>query len=612
MSSGNPHTQFETLTEIFERSIKLYASRELFGEKKNGTWQWMTYARFGQLVNDLRGGLAQYGVRAGDRVAVISNNRPEWAVAAYAAYGLGAAYVPMYEAQHAEEWEFILDNCGAKVLFVPNEKIAEKVSKFRERLPKLEHVVRFTGSETEDETFASLVRKGVETPAPIAHPKPEDLAGLIYTSGTTGKPKGVMLSHSNLAKNVSAIHQQFPMAHDDRSLSFLPWAHSFGQTVELHGLFSMGASMGIAESVDKIIDNLGEVKPTLLFSVPRIFNRIYDGLQKRMAGESPIKKKLFYKGLEVASRRRQLADRGHHSALLDLQHKFFDKLVFAKVRDRFGGRLKYAFSGGAAISREVAEFIDNLGITVYEGYGLTETSPIFTANYPGNRKIGSVGKPIPGTRIEIDHGNNPTDDPKQGEIICHGHNVMMGYFNLEEENAKVFTADRGFRTGDLGYVDGDGYLYITGRVKEQYKLENGKYVAPVPVEQAIALSPYIANVMIHGQNKPFNIAVIVADMKSLKEWAQAKGIPTDDVDALLKNADVVKLYQDQINEYTREVKGYEKPAQFVLTAEDFTTENDMLTPSLKVKRRNVVARYNDRIEALYRDAKSNKAEASAA
>ena len=611
MSSGSSNLQFETLVEIFERSIKLYSGRELFGEKKNGQWQWMTYGRFGQMVDDVRGGLAQLGVRAGDRISIISNNRPEWAAVAYAAYGLGAAVVPMYEAQPEKEWEYILNDCGAKVVFVPSEKFSPKLNKLREKLPKLEAVIRFTGNENEDETLAGLIRKGAETPAPPTRPAPGDLAGLIYTSGTTGNPKGVMLSHANIAKNVSAIHQQFPMAQEDRSLSFLPWAHSFGQTVELHALFSMGASMGIAESVEKIVENLGEVKPTLLFSVPRIFNRIYDGLQKRMAAESGIKKTLFYKGLAVSARRRQLAERGQHSALLDLQHRFFDKVVFSKVRERFGGKLKYAFSGGAAISREVAEFIDNLGITVYEGYGLTETSPIFTANYPGNRKIGSVGKAIPGTRVEIDHSNNPSDDPKQGEIVAHGHNVMLGYYNNDEENEKVFTKDRGFRTGDLGYIDDEGYLYITGRVKEQYKLENGKYVVPVPIEQAIALSPYIANVMIHGQNKPFNIAVVVADMKSLKEWAQQKGIASDDTVALLKNPEVVRLFQEQIDEHSRGIKGYEKPQKFVLTAEDFTTENDQLTPSLKVKRRNVVKTYNDQIEAIYRVAAS-KAEASAA
>jgi long-chain acyl-CoA synthetase len=595
--------KFETLVDIFLQSTAHFGPRNLFGEKKNGQWTWMTYARFGQLVDDLRGGLAQLGVMPGDRVAVVSNNRHEWAVGAYACYTLGASYVPMYEQQQEKEWHYILNDCGAKLVFAANDAIAAKLKGLQAELPKLEHVIRFTGTEHETDSIACLLRRGAETPVPVISPKPADLCSLIYTSGTTGNPKGVMLSHSNMARNVAAIHESFPMAPDDCSLAFLPWAHVFGQTVELHGLFSMGASMGIAEAVEKIIDNLNEVKPTLLFSVPRIFNRIYDGLQKRMAAETPIKRALFTRGLEVARQRRELADKKQSSVLVDVQHAFFDKVVFSKVRARFGGRMKYAFSGGAAISREVAEFIDNLGITVYEGYGLTETSPIATANYPGNRKIGSVGKAIPGTRVEID--TRVTGDEKQGEIVVHGHNVMMGYYNLPEENSKAFTGDGGYRTGDMGYLDDDGYLWITGRIKEQYKLENGKYVVPVPIEQGLQLSPFITNAMVHGQNKPFNVAIIVPDMESLKKWATEKGLDTTSIPELLKREEVQQLYREQIAEYTKGVKGFEKPQRFLLISEDFTVANDMLTASLKLKRRSVLKKYGEGVEELYRDAEKN-------
>lgn len=596
--------KFETLVDVFLQSTAHFGPRPLFGEKKNGQWSWMTYARFGQMVDDLRGGLAQLGVTPGDRVAVISNNRHEWAVGAYACYTLGASYVPMYEQQQEKEWKYILDDCGAKVVFAATDSISTKVKGLQAELPKLEHVIRYTGTEHETDSFACLLRRGAETPVPVISPKGADLCSLIYTSGTTGNPKGVMLSHANMARNVMAIHESFPMAPEDCSLAFLPWAHVFGQTVELHGLFSMGASMGIAEAVEKIIDNLGEVKPTLLFSVPRIFNRLYDGLQKRMAAEKPLKRMLFKRALDVASQRRTLEEKKQPSSLLlDVQHSVLDKLVSSKVRERFGGRLKYAFSGGAAISREVAEFIDNLGITVYEGYGLTETSPIATANYPGNRKIGSVGKPIPGTRVEIDRSE--TGDPKQGEIVVHGHNVMMGYYNLPEENSKAFTADGGYKTGDMGYVDDDGYVWITGRIKEQYKLENGKYVVPVPIEQALQLSTFITNAMVHGQNKPFNVAIIVPDMDSLKKWATEKGLDTTSIPELLKRAEVQQLYREQIAEYTKDVKGYEKPQRFLLISEDFTVANDMLTASMKLKRRSVLKKFSEAVEQLYAEAEKN-------
>ncbi|AEI65972.1 AMP-dependent synthetase/ligase [Corallococcus macrosporus] len=591
--------QFQTLIDILKRSTSTFGSRELFGEKKNGQWVWTTYSRFGEMVDDLRGGLAQLGVGAGDRVAVISNNRLEWAVGAYATYSLGGAYVPMYESQQAKELQFIINDSGSKVVFCATDEIAQRIQSVRAELPHLEHIIRFSGTTSDTDSFATLLRRGAETPTPMVSPKPTDLAGLIYTSGTTGQPKGVMLSHANIARNVSAMHEVFPMGTDDRSLAFLPWAHVFGQTVELHALFSMGASMAIAEAVEKIIDNLSEVKPTLLFSVPRIFNRIYDGLQKRMAGEKPVTRFMFRRGLAVAAEKRALAEQGKSSGLLDLQHAFFDKVVFSKVRARFGGRLKYAFSGGSAISKEVAEFIDNLGITVYEGYGLTETSPIATANFPENRKIGSVGKALPGVRIEIDTA--ATGEAKQGEIVVHGHNVMMGYYNKPEENEKVFTGNGGFRTGDMGYLDPDGYLYITGRIKEQYKLENGKYVVPSPIEQSLALSTYIANALVHGMNKPYNVAIIVVDVDALKKWATEKGLDTSSMPELLKRPEVLQLYREQVNEFTRDVKGYERPQRFLLTSEDFTVANDMLTPKMSVKRRNVVARYNDAIEALYRE-----------
>ncbi|MBK8695604.1 MAG: long-chain fatty acid--CoA ligase [Deltaproteobacteria bacterium] len=594
-------SKFDTLVEIFSESTKRYAQSPLFGEKRDGEWQWMTYGAFKEKVDNLRGGLAGLGVKSGDRVAVISNNRAEWAIGAYATYTLGAAYVPMYESQHDAEWAYILNDCGAEVCFVPSEKIKDRVLKVRGDCPALQHVVTFTGSETESDTMAALLRRGAETPAPLVKPDKSDLAGLIYTSGTTGKPKGVKLSHSNMANNVSAMHEMLAIGPGDRSLSFLPWAHSFGQVVELHGLFSMGASLAIAESVEKLLANMAEIAPSLVFSVPRVFNKLYAGLNKKMEAMPPMRRKLLVAAMDNASERRALHDNGKSSAFVELKHKLFDKVVLSKVRGAFfGPNLKYAFSGGAAISREVAEFIDNIGVTVYEGYGLTETSPIATCNSPKGRRIGSVGKPIPGTRVSID--KEAASDPLHGEVICYGHNVMQGYYNLPEENEKVFTADGGFRTGDMGYVDADGFLFITGRIKEQYKLENGKYVVPVPIEEAIKLSPWVLNVMVHGANRPYNVAIIVPDMEKLKAWATEKGIPTDPLPALLQHPDVLAFFRDEIAKHTQEIKGYERVRNFALVAEDFSIDNDLLTPKMSLKRRNVVNRYESTINTLYEGA----------
>lgn len=589
---------FQNLVDMFEKSTKKFADRPLFGVKKAGAYQWMTYRQVAKEVDELRGGLAALGVGPGDKVAVIADNRPEWAVGAYAVYGLGAQYVPMYEAQLPKEWEYILRDCGAKVLLVANTKIADKTIPMLGKnggVETLEHVVTF-GAAGEG-SYAQVLEKGRANPKPSLQPKPEDVCGFIYTSGTTGNPKGVLLTHDNITSNINAIHQIFPMAADDVSLSFLPWAHSFGQTCELHCMLSYGASMGLAESVATIIDNLAEVKPTLLFSVPRIFNRIYDGVNKKMLEAGGLKLKLFNKMLEVAKHRKNLAALGRSSAWTNLQFKVLDKLVASKVRARFGGRLKYAFSGGAALSKEVGEFIDNLGITVYEGYGLTETSPVATANSPLGRKIGSIGRAIPGVRIEI----APVDvaPEGQGEIVIYGPNVMKGYHNLPEETAQAFNDKGGFRSGDMGRVDSEGFVYITGRVKEQYKLENGKYVAPAPLEEKLRLSQYVANIMVDGTNRPYNVAVIVPDFESLRKFASDSGLAFTSNDDLVNKPEVQKLFRAEIEKYGADFKGFERPEKFVLATEDFTTENNMLTPSLKVKRRNVMAKYGDAIARLY-------------
>jgi long-chain acyl-CoA synthetase len=604
--------RFATLVDIFKQAVTAYPSHDLFGTKKNGRWTWTTYAQFGSMVDRFRAGLAARGVQRGDNVAIISNNRVEWAVAAYACYSLGAAYVPMYEAQHPKEWEFIVRDCEAKALIVANETVLGKAKALLDSVPSLKLIVLVEGTTNGDGRivpYKALVESTGKVEA--IDPAPEDVAGLIYTSGTTGNPKGVILTHANLASNVSAVYDIFPMEMADRSLSFLPWAHSFGQTVELHCLFSCGASMAICEGVDKILENLSEVKPTLLFSVPRIFNKLYTAVQAQIASKPKPIGLAVREALKITAKERT----GERLRVRELAAlKLVDKVVFEKVRARFGGRLKYAFSGGAALSRDVAEFIDSLGIVVYEGYGLTETSPIATANVPGARRIGSVGRPIPGVRVEIDDATaekKPAENGKparcEGEIVIHGHNVMKGYLKRPEENAAVFTKDGGFRTGDMGYIDALGYVYITGRIKEQYKLENGKYVVPTPLEEQLKLSPYIANVMVHGDNRPYNVALVVANVPAVRSWAKDQQITLpQDGEALLKDERVRALLKKEIDKLGAAFKGFEAVQDFALIASDFTTDNGMLTPSLKLKRRKVVEAYGSVIDGLYAKKRSER------
>ncbi|MDB4936664.1 MAG: Long-chain-fatty-acid--CoA ligase [Labilithrix sp.] len=580
--------KFQTLVDVYHDAVKTFPDSPLFGTKRAGVWEWMTYLEFGKQTDGFRAGLAELGLKRGDRIAIIANNRPEWAIAAYACFGLGIAFVPMYEAQLPKDWEFIVKDCEAKALIVATDAIAGKCRPFVESLPALEYIISLDSATKADEKVKSFKTLAATTAkVPTITPETKDIACFIYTSGTTGNPKGVILSHGNIASNVSAIHECFPFTSMDRSLSFLPWAHSFGQTCELHGLLSMGASLAIAESVDKILDNLAEAKPTVLFSVPRIFNKLYGAVQKQISTKPGFIQSMVKSALATRHKQRMGQDVSLGEGLV---LALTDKVVFSKVRARFGGNLKYAFSGGAAISTDVAEFIDGLGITVYEGYGLTETSPITTANWPGNRKIGSVGKQIPGVKVTIS---------PEHEIVVHGPNVMLGYHNRKEENDAVFTPDGGFRTGDMGKIDKDGFLFITGRIKEQYKLENGKYVVPTPLEEQLKLSPYVLNVMVYGDNKPFNVALVVANVDAVKKWGADNGVSESDPEKLLANPKVQKLFKTELEHYGEKFKGFEGVKDFALIPEDFTPENGMLTPSLKVKRRKVVEVYQSVIDALY-------------
>jgi long-chain acyl-CoA synthetase len=578
------------LVELVARSCAQFAARPVFGTKRDGGWVWTSYRELQQQIDRCRAGLHARGVRAGDMVAIVSDNSLEWAVACYATYGLQAAFVPLYPAQQPAEWRFILNDSGAKLAFARTGAPYDELLAARPELPQLEHLVGIGLAPSDPSSFDALLEAGARAPIAAASPAPEELAGLIYTSGTTGNPKGVRLSHANVTSNVLTASAEFPLSPDDRLLSFLPWAHAFGQ-LELHYGIKQGASLALNDDIQQLLPNLAEVKPTMLVTVPRIFHRVYDAVRSDIAERPQLLQKLFADGVRCATRR----NRGEHVAWWQrLELELDDKLIFRKIRDRFGGRLKYVICASAALGLEVARFIDALGIEVYEGYGLTETSPMVSANFPGARRMGSVGKVVAGVSVVIDREASPV--PDQGEIVVYGPNVMQGYHNRPEENAKVFTDDGGLRTGDLGYADADGYLYITGRVKEQYKLTNGKYVMPGPLEEELKLSHYVTNVMLHGANQPYNVALVVLNVPAISAWAAQRGIELDDP---ARDARVEQLILAELRRLSAHFRGYEAPRRVLLTTDEFTTANDLLTPTLKLKRRNVELRYGAALDALY-------------
>ena len=588
----------DNLVEFLENSLARHPDRPLFGTKNaQGVYEWLTYRQFGRRVDELRAGLAGLGVGRGDAVGIIANNRTEWAIAAYATYGLGGRFVPMYESELPRIWEYIVADSAIKVLFVSKPEILQKVSDFPQKIPNLAHLVLVEG--TGPGSMAALEETGRLHPVKAIHPGPDEIAGLIYTSGTTGEPKGVLLSHKNCTSNSLAGVSMYPeLTEEDVSLSILPWAHSYGQTAELNAMIYLGGSIGFIENVKTVVQDMALVRPTWLIAVPRVFNRIYNGLWEKMNEEGGIARKLFVMGVEAGKRRRELKAAGRSDLLTELKFKIADKAVFAKIRQKMGGRLKGAMSGSAAMNVEIAHFFFDVGIPIYDCYGMTETSPAVAMNASFAYRLGSVGRAIENVRIVID-SSAVEEGAADGEIVVYGPNVMKGYHNKPDKTREVMTPDGGIRTGDRGRLDADGYLYITGRIKEQFKLENGKFVFPAALEEEISLVPWVQNVLIFGENRPFTIALVVPDFLMVERHAEKNGI-SGDIRQLIENADIQAMITGEILKVLRgRFGGYEIPKKFLYLTEGFTSENGMLTQTLKLKRRVVLEKYRDRIEALY-------------
>jgi long-chain acyl-CoA synthetase len=583
--------EITTLVELFERSCCLRGPAPLFGVRHDKAFLWVSYSEVHERVAQVRTLLRSLGVKRGDRVALIAENGIDWATVCYATAGCGAIIVPMYTAQRLSDWAYILRDCQPKVVFVGTKHLASALARIRDGLSFIEHVIVLQGSDADDSALPARLQALAGQTAPIEYPSPDDPADFIYTSGTTGQPKGVILSHKNIVSNVLASASTFPLYSSDRSLSFLPWAHCFGQTVDLHLMLHVGAQIGINGDVMSLLPNLGLVKPTILIAVPRIFYRIYDSVQKQISARPAAVRKLFELGLASATKHQ----RGER--LRPDEHLWrvaAEAVIFNKIRNKFGGELRFVISGSAALSQTVGEFVNALGIQVFEGYGLTEASPVVSVNTPGNRKFGTVGRPLVGIAITIDRSTtNPSED---GEIIVEGPNVMCGYHGAPEETAQVITPEGRLRTGDMGHIDTDGYLVITGRIKEQFKLLNGRYVAPAPIEEHLRLSPLVSNCMLYGSDKPYCVLVVVPCLAALEEEARARGLTLSNIE---EDAQVCAIVRSDLSVRARVFQSYMRPKKLLIVAEDFTVENGFLTPSMKVRRQAVINRYGDRLARLY-------------
>lgn len=610
-------TAFNTLHELQVNSTLVYSENELFGtyNEESKSFQYMTYSEYNEKVNQCRALLKDLGVEEYGKVAIISNNRWEWAVIGAAAYSLNATLVPMYEAQLPSDWTYILNDSGSVAIFCATEKIFQQVRK--EVLPSTPTVrtsLCLDAPLGEPHAFQTALSSSAldDTGSLIIAPTPEDLAGLIYTSGTTGKPKGVELTHSNFASNVKGATRSLVedpksfVKETDRSLSFLPWAHSYGQTCELWSLMSSGASMGICRGVPVILEDLQLVKPTCLFSVPTLYKKVYDGVNNLVESASPLRKKLMKSALEMGEAK-VLADNGTRPGLSPVDRiklSILDRLVLSKIRNRFGGNLQKGFSGGAAVPAEVVSFMDSIGIPICEGYGLTETSPIMTLNVPEKRKIGSVGRALGGVTVYIvDENGQPVAPGEEGEICCVGPNVMKGYYaNQEATDEVISTAPDGksrmFHTGDQGRMDEEGWVSVTGRIKEQYKLENGKYVVPSPIESAISMSRFISQVVLCGANRPFNVALLVPEWPAIRTELNINDDVTDE--QLANDPNVKELIGNEIIQSCIKLKKFEIPKEFAFVA-PFTAANNMLTPKMSIRRHKVMDAYEELISNMYDD-----------
>ncbi len=591
---------YGTLPSRFLNAVDTLPNPRAQMARRDGRWETISSQELLRRVAGLSTAFVELGVKPGDRVGLFSANRPEWHTADFAINGTGAVTVPVYFNESSDRMTYILKHCAAKVVFVVGAAQLRKLLNVRQELPELEQIILADGdAEVPGEClrYETLIA-GASAPDISSYRLrssqvlPGQLASIIYTSGTTGEPKGVMLTHANFCSNVTDVGHDFQLnPAEDIALSFLPLAHVYGRTMDYIYIFQ-GAALAYVESVDAVAQALVEVRPTITAAVPRFFEKIYARLVEQGSKTAGMKKILFDWAMSVAQRATPWRATGFPAGLaLQAQWKLADKLVYKKIRLRTGGQLRIVSSGGAPLSKSLAEFFWTVGIPIYQGYGLTETSPIVSSNYPVNR-MGSSGKPIANVLVRA---------AEDGEILVKGPCVMQGYYKNPEATREVLSEDGWFRTGDIGYLDKDNYLFITDRKKDLIKTAAGKFVAPQPIENALKTSPYILNAMVVGDKRKFIVALIVPNPATVAAKAADHGIKWASNSELAAHPWVQALISAEVKRLTIHLAQYETIKRFAVLPEDFTFDNGSLTFTLKLKRRVVEQQYADVIESLYAD-----------
>lgn len=596
---------FNTIPELFIFLTEEYGKnleRPLLKHKVNKEWVGISYSQFRKETENIALGLASLGVKRGDRVAIISENRPEWVYADMAILGLGAIDVPLYPSLTADNVEFILNNSESTTIIVSNKFQLNKLLKIRNNCRFLKNIIilnekDFIPGNKNLFTIKEVQERGADFgknnpyyfKEEMKLAKPSDLCTIIYTSGTTGEPKGVMLTHDNIVSNVRDALLSFPIDKTDVFLSFLPLCHIFERMAGYYTAIASGAMICYAETIDSVSSDLLEIKPTLMTAVPRLFERIHSKVIKNFESQPAKKQKIINWSLETGRQYAQAKKRKNIPVSLSLKHAVANKLVFSKLREKTGGNIRFFISGGAALSRDLGEFFEAVGILILEGYGLTESSPVISANRIDNYKFGSVGKPFSSVEVKIAH---------DGEILARGPNIMQGYYkNKKETDATII--DGWLHTGDIGVFDAEGFLIITDRKKHLFKTSAGKYIAPTPIENLFLASKFIEQFILIGDRRMFLSALIVPDYEAIKEYADSNNIPYKDETELVEKKEIYDMMEKELAQFQKNLANYERVRKFALLDKPLTLEGGEITPTLKIRRNVIEERYKNLIEGMY-------------